>query len=172
MAWRWRLSITAGSLPSDSLATGQSSLATIHSPLTTCYSPLSLRLPQALSLPSRAGTIESHGSLQPSLGTAPSAANRLRSRPSGSADDDLTFIGSELCVDFGWASLGAFWGVFAPPGRPCRSQSPWQGRTAASALWWDKIPILSFVESSMTRLESCPSAPVIASNQQGEGCIA
>ncbi len=71
--------------------------------------------------------------------------------------DGLTFSGKTLCVDSSWASLGASCSVFAPEGRLCRSQAPWHGRSAASVPSWDKIPILSFVESSMTRLESCPT---------------
>src|SRR5208283_4714308 len=61
------------------------------------------------------------------------------------------------CVDSGLASLGAFCGVFRPQGRLCRSQALWHGRSAASVPSWDKIPILSFIESSMTRLESYPT---------------
>ncbi len=71
--------------------------------------------------------------------------------------DGLTFSGKAPCVDSSWASLGASCSVFAPEGRLCRSQAPWHGRSAASVPSWDKIPILSFVESSMTRLESCPT---------------
>src|SRR5271157_474292 len=107
--------------------------------------------------PSRAGGIGSNGSLPASWETAPPAADRLRSGPAGPGADDSNPGDNELCVDSGWASLGAFCGVFTPEGRPCRSQAPRHGRSAASVPSWDKIPNLSFVESSMTRLESCPT---------------
>ena len=114
-------------------------------------------IPTLLPEPSRAGGIGSNGSLPASWETAPPAADRLRSGPAGPGADDSNPGDNELCVDSGWASLGAFCGVFTPEGRPCRSQAPRHGRSAASVPSWDKIPNLSFVESSMTRLESCPT---------------
>ena len=81
----------------------------------------------------------------------------LRFRPAGSGTDDSTSSGDELCVDSGLASFCTFSGVFTPEGRLCRSQAPWYGRSVASIPSCDKIPIVSFVESSMTRLESCPT---------------
>jgi hypothetical protein len=110
--------------------------------------------PRALPLPLPAYAIGSNGSLPASWETAPAAADRLRCRPAGSGDDDLTYNENELCVDCSLASFGAFWGVFTPQGRLCRTRAPWHGRSAASVPSSDKIPILSFVESSMTRLES------------------
>jgi len=81
----------------------------------------------------------------------------LRFRRPGSGTDDSTSSRDEPCVDSGLASFCTFSGVFTPEGRLCRSQSPWYGRPVASIPSWDKIPIVSFVESSMTRLESCPT---------------
>src|SRR5271157_3505669 len=114
-------------------------------------------IPTLLPEPSRAGGIGSNGSLPASWETAPPAADRLRSGPAASGADDSNPCDKELCVDSGLASLGAFCGVFRPQGRLCRSQAPWHGRSAASVPSWDKIPILSFIESSMTRLESYPT---------------
>ena len=114
-------------------------------------------IPTLLPEPSRAGGIGSNGSLPASWETAPPAADRLRSGPAGPGADDSNPGDNKFCVDSGWASLGAFCGVFTPEGRPCRSQAPRHGRSAASVPSWDKIPNLSFVESSMTRLESCPT---------------
>src|SRR5271157_3722153 len=114
-------------------------------------------IPTLLPEPSRAGGIGSNGSLPASWETAPPAADRLRSGPAGPGADDSNPCDNELCVDSGWASLGALCGVFRPPGRLCRSQAPWHGRSAASVSSWDQIPILSFIESSMTRLESYPT---------------
>src|SRR5208337_3591899 len=81
----------------------------------------------------------------------------LRFRPGGSGTDDSTSSGDELCVDSGLASFCTFSGIFTPEGRLCRSQAPWYGRSVASIPSWDKIPIVSFVESSMTRLGSYPT---------------
>jgi len=67
--------------------------------------------PRAIPLPSPAGAIGSNGSLPASWGTAPPAADRLRSRPAGSVADDLTASGKKLCVDSGLASFGAFCGA-------------------------------------------------------------
>ena len=63
---------------------------------------------------------------------------------------DLTPSDLVVCVNPKLALFGAFSGPSTPPS-PCPSQS------AATAPSWDKISILSFVESSMTRLESCPT---------------
>src|SRR5271157_3260228 len=68
-------------------------------------------VPQALSLPSRAGAIGSNGSLPASWGTVLPAADWLRFRPAGSVADDSTSSGNELCVDSGLASFGAFSGA-------------------------------------------------------------
>src|SRR5208282_838443 len=60
-----------------------------------------------------------------SLGTAPSAANRLRFRPSGPGSDNLTFSENESCVDSSLASLGAFSGAgHSSCGGSVRSGSP------------------------------------------------
>ena len=67
--------------------------------------------PRAFPLPSPAGAIGSNGSLPASWGTAPPAADRLRSRPAGSVADDLPASGNKLCVDSGLASFGAFCGA-------------------------------------------------------------
>jgi len=82
------------------------------------------------------------GALTPSLW--------LRFRPGGSGTDNSTPSGNEPCVDSGLASFCTFSRIFTPEGRLCRSQAPWYGRSVASIPSWDKIPILSFVESSMT----------------------
>src|SRR5271157_780803 len=71
--------------------------------------------------------------------------------------DDSTSSGNGLCVDSGLASFCTFSGIFTPEGRLCRSQAPRYGRSVASIPSCDRIPILSFVESSMTRSESCPT---------------
>jgi len=89
-------------------------------------------------------------------------------RPSAPAVSDLNSCDSSPCFDSKLALFGAFGGVVTSSGSPCPTPSPCPDWPAACAPSWDKIPFLSFVESSMTRLESCPSAPVIASNQQGE----
>src|SRR5271157_443641 len=81
----------------------------------------------------------------------------LRFRPAGLETDDSTSSGNQLCVDSGLASFCAFSRVFTPEGRLCRSQAPWYSRSVACIPSWDKIPLLSFVESAMTRLESCPT---------------
>ena len=78
-------------------------------------------------------------------------------RPSAPAVSDLSSCDSRLCFDFKLALFGAFWGVVTSSGRHCPTPSPCPGWPAACAPSWDKIPILSFVESSMTRLESCPT---------------
>ena len=78
-------------------------------------------------------------------------------RPSAPAVSDLSSCVSRLCFDFKLALFGAFWGVVTSPGRHCPTPSPCPGWPAACAPSWDKIPILSFDESSMTRLESCPT---------------
>ncbi len=78
----------------------------------------------------------------------------LRFRPGGSGTDDSTSSGDELCVDSGLASYCTFSGVFTLEGGLCRSQAPRYGRSVASSPSWDKIPILSIVESSMKRSES------------------
>ena len=113
--------------------------------------------PRALPLPSRAGAIGSNGSLPASWGTAPPAADRLRSPPAGSVADDLIASGNKLCVDSGLASFGAFCGVFRLQGRLCRSQATWHGRSPRPFPRGTRFQLLSFVESSMTRLESCPT---------------
>ncbi len=63
-----------------------------------------------------------------------------------------------LCVNSKLASFGVFCGVFTLQTRPCSRPSPWDTPSAASVPTWDEIPILSFVESSMTRWESCPTS--------------
>ena len=42
------------------------------------------------------------------------------------------------------ASFGAFCGVFRPQGRPCRTQSPWHGRSVQSVPSRDEIPKIGF----------------------------
>src|SRR5208283_2127831 len=122
--------------PRRTSATDYWLLTTDYWPLATILSPLATR--------------------SSAWGTTPPAADWLRFRSAGSAADGLTSSGNELCVDSGLASFGAFSRVFTPEGRLCRSQAPWYGRSVASIPSCDKIPILSFVKSSMTRLESCP----------------
>ncbi len=100
-------------------------------------------------------TASSLTTVLPPLATA--WVNWLRFRPSGSVADDSTSSGNELCVNSGLASFCAFSRVFTPEGRLCRSQAPWYCRSVASVPSCDKIPILSVVESAMTRLESCPT---------------
>ena len=78
-------------------------------------------------------------------------------RPSAPAVSDLSSCDSRLCFDSKLALFGAFWGVVTSSGRHCPTPSPCPGWPAACAPSWDKIPFLSFVESSMTRLESCPT---------------
>src|SRR5208337_5522426 len=78
-------------------------------------------------------------------------------RPSAPAVSDLSSCDSRLCFDSKLALFGAFGGVVTSSGRHCPTPSPCPGWPAACAPWWDKISILSFVESSMTRLESCPT---------------
>ena len=128
----WRFSISAVPPASHSLTTGHCSRATGHSAFTGHFpSPLS-----------------------PGWGTAPPAADWLRFRLAGSVEYDSTTSGNELCVDSGLASFCTFSRVFTPESMLCRSQSPWYGRSVASVPSCDKIPILLFVESSMTRSES------------------
>src|SRR5208337_1422183 len=79
-----------------------------------------------------------------------SLANWLCFRPSTLAMCDLTPSDLVVCVKPKLALFCAFSGPSTPPS-PCPSQS------AATAPSWDTIPIVSFVESSMTRLESCPT---------------
>jgi len=60
---------------------------------------------------SSAGAIGSNESLPALWGTAPPAADRLRSRPAGPRADDSNPGDNELCVDSGLASFGAFCGA-------------------------------------------------------------
>src|SRR5208337_4358054 len=85
-------------------------------------------------------------------------------RPSAPAVSDLSSCDSRLCFDSKLALFGAFWGVVTSSGRHCPTPSPCPGWPAAYASSWDKIPIVSFVESAMTRWESCPTTgPELAS---------
>ena len=88
----------------------------------------------------------------------PSIRRELASfAPSGSAFSDSTHCELILCVDSKLASFGAFCGVFTLAGL-CSGPSPWHTPSAASVPSCDKIPILSFVESSRTRWESYPTS--------------
>src|SRR5208337_1351073 len=78
----------------------------------------------------------------------------LRFRPADPEVSDLNPCDSRDCFDSKLASFYAFCGIVSSPGRLCRTQSPWRGRSVASIPSWDKIPILSFVESSRTHLSS------------------
>src|SRR5208283_272519 len=75
-------------------------------------------------------------------------------RPSAPAVSDLSSCDSWPSFDSKLALFGAFWGVVTSSGRHCPMLSPCPGWPAACAPSWDKILFLSFVESSMTRLES------------------
>ncbi len=77
-------------------------------------------------------------------------------RPSAPAVSDLSSCDSRLCFDSKLALFGAFWGVVTSSGRHCPTPSPCPGWPAACAPSWDKIPILSFVASSMTRWNRVP----------------
>src|SRR5271157_123351 len=84
----------------------------------------------------------------------------LRFRPAGLETDDSTSSCNQLCVDSGLASFCAFSRVFTPEGRLCRSQAPWYSRSVACIPSWDKIPLLSFVESAgAARMPGCNPAP-------------
>ena len=78
-------------------------------------------------------------------------------RPSAPAVSDLSSCDSRLCFDSKLALFGAFWGVVTSSGRHCPTPSPCAGWPASCAPSWGKIPFLSFVESSMTRVESYPT---------------
>src|SRR5271166_750040 len=77
-------------------------------------------------------------------------------RPSSPAVSDLSSCDYRPCFDSKLALFGAFCGV-PSSGRHCPTPSPCPGWPAACAPSWDKIPFLSFVESSMTRVESYPT---------------
>ena len=85
-------------------------------------------------------------------------------RPSAPAVSDLSSCNSRPCSASKLALFGAFWGAVTSSGRNCSTPSPCPGWPAACASSWDKIPIVSFVESAMTRWESCPTiGPELAS---------
>src|SRR5271157_5905331 len=78
-------------------------------------------------------------------------------RPAGPAISDLSPCYSSACVNSNLASFGAFCGVFTPQGRLCRTPALRPGRSVGSVPSWDRSPILSFVESSMTASQLCPT---------------
>ena len=71
----------------------------------------SATLPTFLEPGSSASAIGSNASLPALWGTAPPAADRLRSRPAGPRADGSNPGDNELCVDSGLASFGAFCGA-------------------------------------------------------------
>ena len=78
-------------------------------------------------------------------------------RPSAPAVSDLSSCDYMLCFDSKLALFGAFGGVVTSSGRHCPTPLPCPSWPAACAPSWDNIPFLSFVESSMTRVESYPT---------------